>query len=155
MGAKCPKPLLDDLTTAGFAWPWHGTPESAAPDAGAYALLISLKKQVLLQRPRGASRLEAGWYLYAGSAHGPGGIRARLSRHFRERKACHWHIDQLTMPASLLLAHDIAGGDECDLIAILSASYAFDVIQPGFGSSDCSFCPSHLLMWRPPETRPC
>jgi len=155
MGAEFPKPLLDDLAIAGFAWPWHRTPESAIPDAGAYALLISLEKRVPLKRPRGASSLEAGWYLYAGSAHGPGGIRARLSRHFRKDKACHWHIDQLTEAATLLFAHDIADGDECDLIAVLSASYAFDVAQPGFGNSDCSFCSSHLLVWRPPETRPC
>jgi Uri superfamily endonuclease len=36
---------------------------------------------------RAAIDLPAGRYLYCGSAKGPGGLKARLSRHFRRGRA--------------------------------------------------------------------
>ena len=39
--------------------------------------------------------LYPGFYLYVGSAFGPGGVRARVSRHYRKTKQHHWHIDYL------------------------------------------------------------
>ena len=88
----------------------------------------------------------AGWHLYAGSARGPGGMRARLARHFRRDKAPHWHIDRLTIAADALLALAIEGGAECDIVARLAGSQDFANILPGFGSSDCRACTSHLLV---------
>ncbi|GAB4240261.1 MAG: hypothetical protein Kow0032_27790 [Methyloligellaceae bacterium] len=154
MTLTVPQPLMHDLSAAGYAWPWHESPESTVDAPGCYALLIGLKTPVRLKRPEPAL-LAPGWYIYAGSAHGPGGIRARLTRHFRKRKPVHWHVDQLTRHASALAVHDMPHGEECDLVANLCATYAFDNIEPGFGSSDCQLCPSHLLHWRPPEERPC
>ncbi len=64
---------------------------------GAYLLLIELTKatDVRLSNKRRAS-LVPGHYLYAGSAYGPGGLKARIARHMRRAKVQRWHVDQLT-----------------------------------------------------------
>jgi Uri superfamily endonuclease len=46
----------------------------------------------------GSIDFPVGWYLYVGSAHGPGGLHARLARHRRRlggTKRAHWHVDYL------------------------------------------------------------
>ncbi|MGI9372862.1 MAG: GIY-YIG nuclease family protein, partial [Hyphomicrobiales bacterium] len=88
--------------------------------------------------------LSAGWYLYAGNAGGPGGLRARVSRHLRTEKKPRWHVDQLTIAAETS-ALVFAEKNECGLIADLLASSQFTTPLPGFGSSDCRACESHLL----------
>jgi Uri superfamily endonuclease len=99
--------------------------------------------------------LAAGWFVYAGSARGPGGLKARLARHLRREKRIRWHIDQLTTRADALLALPFADGPgapaptECALIARLLESGLFAPPVNGFGSSDCRACPAHLLAWRP------
>ena len=42
-----------------------------------------------------------GWYVYIGSAFGPGGITARVTRHARAAKRLHWHIDYLLEHADI------------------------------------------------------
>lgn len=119
--------------------------------AGAYLLLLQLGKSARF-RKRGApdQLIPAGWYVYAGSAHGPGGIRARLRRHFRSDKRQHWHIDQLTtQPYAQMWACAGAGYQECDLVSHLNDSGVFRAPCPGFGSTDCNKCDSHLLRWTP------
>ena len=118
---------------------------------GAYALIVKLGHEVHVDRPRNASgALSPGWYVYAGSARGPGGIPARLARHFRMEKRIHWHIDQLTTAAGARIwASPAAGQHECDLVAQLICSGLFRIACPGFGSSDCRKCEGHLLVWRP------
>ena len=117
---------------------------------GAYALLIRLGKAVRLERPRHAKgTIAPGWYVYAGSAHGPGGIHARVARHFRADKRVHWHVDRLTAhKAATIWASPAPGGHECDLVARFSASGAFVPACTGFGSSDCRRCETHLLGWK-------
>ena len=39
--------------------------------------------------------IEPGYYLYVGSAFGPGGILSRVLQHCRKSKAKHWHMDYL------------------------------------------------------------
>lgn len=118
---------------------------------GAYALIVKLVHEVPLDRPRkGPDTLPPGWYVYAGSAHGPGGIHARLVRHFRIEKCIHWHIDQLTTAVDARVwGHPVPDGHECELLAKLSRSERFQIACPGFGSSDCRKCKGHLLVWRP------
>ena len=89
-----------------------------------------------------------GWYLYAGSAYGPGGLRARLARHFKPQKKPHWHIDRLTNIRTPAAALSMPGGRECIVAADLTAGQAFAYALPGFGASDCRQCRSHLLAWR-------
>ena len=89
----------------------------------------------------------AGWYAYAGSARGPGGLRARLGRHFREEKPAHWHIDRLTPAAAALAGLAYPAEEECVLVSRLIGTGAFRAPLRGFGASDCRTCESHLLNW--------
>lgn len=147
-----PQPLDRDLGKTGLAGAWHLEAATVPAEKGAYALVLRLDMPVQPTRPATVSApLPPGWYIYAGSARGSGGLRARLGRYFERRETSHWHIDQLTPHASILTALAVCDGDECDLVSRLSASYAFDAAIPGFGSTDCRLCPSHLLTWRPPD----
>jgi histidyl-tRNA synthetase len=110
---------------------------------GAYVLLVVLPAPLDLAVPRRAT-LAAGRYLYCGSAKGPGGLRARLGRHMRSGKSIRWHIDRLTEAGEVPGAWAVPDGDECALAASLSH---LQVPVPGFGSSDCPRCRSHLFRW--------
>lgn len=104
---------------------------------GAYVLVLDLAEDVVLQLPRKPEAVLApGRYLYFGSARGLGGIKARVARHMRREKPVRWHVDRLTT------AGEVGGGDECALVARFPD---LPVPMPGFGSSDCRTCASHLL----------
>lgn len=112
---------------------------------GAYALVIELSKPVTFQR-KALGRAElSGLLAYAGSANGPGGMRARLARHMRTEKPVRWHVDELTTCAAAMAAWAVPGGSECEIVAALLATDRFEVAMRGFGSSDCDICPAHLL----------
>lgn len=125
--------------------------------AGAYILVVRLAQPAIFNRAATAPhRFSPGWYAYAGSARGPGGIGARLARHLRSEKRPHWHIDQLTSsPQASVWGLPAAGASECDLVARLLSSGQFEAPCPGFGSSDCRDCRSHLLAWMPQVTPQC
>ena len=118
--------------------------ENLPKDAGAYILLISLAEEFSGRFAATDFTLPAGRYAYCGSANGPGGIAARVSRHFRKHKKPHWHVDQLTLAASNLSALTFPGASECGLVAKLEKQGAKPPL-PGFGSSDCAICTAHLL----------
>ncbi len=125
----------------------RSTLEQLGKDLGAYVLLIDTAAPVSVRSPRHDTlTLAAGIYLYVGSANGPGGIKARLKRHFRSTKKIHWHIDQLTTRAAHIEALAVTGGNECALGRLLTASNRFQIALTGFGSSDCRSCDSHLLV---------
>ena len=88
--------------------------------------------------------LRPGRYFYCGSANGPGGLRSRLARHMRHGKSLHWHVDQLTERGTVMGSWIVPNGRECELVAMLGA---LPMPIPGFGSSDCMHCGSHLLYW--------
>lgn len=90
--------------------------------------------------------LRPDWYVYVGSAYGPGGLASRIGRHFRKQKKNHWHIDKLTTEAKHICALPAESGAQCDLAEKLSRLPEFDHPLPGFGSSDCRRCISHLLV---------
>ena len=125
--------------------------ETASDAGGAYALMIRLDAPVLFQRGGREDLLCSGEYVYAGSAYGPGGLRARLRRHFRRDKAMRWHVDRLTVAAGWMQALAFEGGSECGIIRALEQAgagkdgSAFVHPAAGFGSSDCRTCASHLL----------
>ena len=118
--------------------------DSLDREKGAYLLLLWLERPVRLAGSNPA-RLQPGWYVYAGSAKGSGGIGARLRRHFAREKRLHWHIDRLTVDAASIAALAVAGGDECELVACLLGDPAFTAAAKGFGNTDCRVCESHLL----------
>ena len=121
----------------------------AAP--GAYVLLLTADAPVVLNMPRfGKLTLAAGQYAYVGSAHGPGGLRARVGRHLRVEKPLHWHIDYLTAAVPVVHVVTLAVTDgarlECTWAKRLLALNGASAPAPGFGSSDCrNRCPAHLV----------
>ena len=73
---------------------------------------------------------DAGDYVYAGSAFGPGGTRARVSRHLRTDKKPHWYIDRLSARAACKDLKAYPGRRECALFADMLAA-GTDVPVPG------------------------
>lgn len=115
------------------------------PGPGAYVVAIAVAAPLAVRLGGGVSaRLRPGRYLYCGSAYGPGGLPARLGRHFRKDKSIRWHVDQLTTAGEVRGAWAIPGGDECELVARLGF---LPLPIEGFGASDCAHCRSHLLRW--------
>lgn len=110
---------------------------------GSYALLISLGEEKNIELSTGIKQLKKGFYVYFGSAFGPGGLK-RIERHREvskgKRDVKHWHIDYLTRLESSEIIDTVKfpGEDiECDM-----ASRADKRVE-GFGSTDCG-CGSHL-----------
>jgi Uri superfamily endonuclease len=119
---------------------------SVEPKPGTYALILRSPSSADIQIGRwGRLNIAPGYYIYVGSALGPGGVRARVSRHFRKTKSRHWHIDYLR-----------------DQVAPVCAWYSYESINlehrwaqvfsdmpdttsvEGFGCSDCR-CYAHLF----------
>lgn len=97
----------------------------------------------------GEFEFPAGWYLYVGSAFGPGGLHARLARHRRRRSAgkrVHWHLDYLRESTLWGGAWgcDSSQRLECSWAAMLRSLPQAEVVAAGFGASDCH-CLSHLV----------
>jgi Uri superfamily endonuclease len=114
-------------------------------DCGAYVLFIQLAEPLSLDLPAFKGRvLEVGEYAYAGSAYGPGGIRARVRRHLRSVKPLRWHVDRMTAVGRIHRIGVRPEGRECHLVGELLSLGGVPVL-PGFGSSDCRTCPAHML----------
>lgn len=115
-------------------------------DVGTYALLLRAEdEQTIEVGALGEMTVRPGWYVYAGSAFGPGGLRARAQRHARGDGALHWHVDYLravTTLASVWYTHD-ATRRECTWAGVLRGHAAARVPMKRFGASDCD-CPAHL-----------
>ncbi|MCC6905872.1 MAG: GIY-YIG nuclease family protein [Anaerolineae bacterium] len=117
---------------------------------GTYILLLNLPAPLPLIVGRlGQVLLPAGWHLYVGSAHGAGGLRARVGRHLRYEKRLHWHIDALTtiMPVKWVWYVESPDRAECEWAHVLLALPEAAVPVQGFGASDCN-CPTHLICVR-------
>lgn len=140
---------LTDLSASGIKGIVFSASTVAATPGfkGAYVLLFHLPHSVAFSRKQISETFPRGWYAYAGSANGPGGIGARLRRHFRRNKKRHWHIDDLTTQADEIHALAVEDGLECTLAAGLGQSGAFIPVADGFGASDCMNCQTHLLAW--------
>jgi len=119
--------------------------------AGSYLLVLRLAEDTVLRAGAlGDFLLPAGPYVYAGSARGPGGVRARVMRHLRGGVAMHWHIDSLLRRAQVTAVWARTGTRrlECVWAQSLARHSLFTAPAPRFGASDCR-CPSHL--WRADE----
>jgi len=117
---------------------------------GTYVLALWLERATSIPVGRlGLTQFPAGWYLYVGSALGPGGLRARLGRHCRRLstgKKAHWHIDYLREVAVWGGAWALASERrlECTWAQLLLRLSRVGVVAPAFGASDCH-CPAHLI----------
>ena len=159
-----PKALLACLPAGGTliqnTWKQNKASEQLPSRPGSYLLLIKILSVTTIEWRASEYALRPGWYLYAGSARGPGGMRARVLRHMRAQKRSHWHIDKITRQTTPTAAICYTTQDECGLVADLAADLVststtspavpgdFDFPLPGFGSSDCKNCNSHFLAWR-------
>jgi Uri superfamily endonuclease len=114
---------------------------------GTYALLLACPRSRKLRIGRlGDRRVPRGWYIYVGSAFGPGGLKFRCLRHLRALRRLHWHIDYLRPAVSLReiwFSTDPVPREHtwAEMIAGLPGAH---IPIPRFGASDCR-CRSHLL----------
>jgi Uri superfamily endonuclease len=117
---------------------------------GTYALILESREQKEIQIGKlGMLALSRGFYLYLGSALGPGGITARITHHQRVSQRPHWHIDYLRRALPLteywythdsrLMEHQWAG-----LAGMLRGA---SIPLARFGASDCC-CESHLFHFK-------
>lgn len=124
--------------------------------AGSYALIMRLSAPAVFDVGHlGRYEFESGWYAYAGSARGPGGLAARLQRHLRARKSKHWHLDYLRPHAAPVAVWYTLGEakHECSWARALAELPGASVPAPRFGASDCS-CSTHLIRYlNPPSVR--
>ena len=114
---------------------------------GTYALLLRSDSAARVRIGRlGMLTATRGYYVYIGSAFGPGGLAARLAHHQRPLRRPHWHIDYLRPHARLIeiwFTNDAQPREHlwADLIGAMRSA---TIPLPGFGCSDCR-CRSHLL----------
>lgn len=112
---------------------------------GTYALIVEVPEPTTVAvGALGSVEFDAGWYVYVGSALGPGGF-GRVDRHRRvasgDHEVRHWHVDYLLgeTRARIDAVAAVAGRDvECRLARELGGHTV-----PGFGASDCN-CDGHL-----------
>ena len=124
-------------------------------NGGTYVLVMHLASAQRLQIGKlGAFDFEPGWYLYVGSAYGPGGIKKRVDRHLRQEgvdgKRLKWHIDffrEATSIVDVWFTNSPSSREHQWARAVPKALNAA-VPVPRFGSSDCGSanrCPAHLF----------
>ncbi len=99
----------------------------------------------------GVVAFEPGHYAYVGSAFGPGGIRARLGRHFRRDKKTRWHIDYLSSVSQVQGAWVSYGSQRLEhhWAGVLQGLPGAWLPVARFGSSDCH-CETHLTGFAKP-----
>jgi Uri superfamily endonuclease len=104
-----------------------------------------------LSGSRGKTRtgifFNSGYWIYVGSAFGPGGLRSRLSHHLKPSHRPHWHLDYIkNARCSRLKSGPPPIRSNASMIgsAIFSALNGATRPIAGFGASDCT-CRSHLI----------
>lgn len=110
-------------------------------------LVLHLPESKVIRVGRlGAIEFAPGWYAYAGSALGPGGLAGRLGHHLRPVRKPHWHIDYLRASAEVTEIWMAVGTclREHKWAAVMGEEPQAGLRMPGFGCSDCR-CTSHLL----------
>ena len=131
----------------------YGSAGWMLPDRpGTYVLILRLPRLTTIGVGRlGCFRFPAGWYAYAGSACGPGGLAARVARHLRSSKPLRWHVDYLRASARPSAIWYAVGPQkrECAWAQALSGLPGAFIPAPRFGASDCH-CPAHLVYFAAP-----
>ena len=129
-------------------------PVTIHPLPGTYALVLNStsEKSVVVGR-LGTICLKPGFYVYIGSAFGPGGLAARIGHHQKNSGRPHWHIDYLghvLSPYEIWYSFDPIPREHQWAEVHASARNA-SIPLPGFGSSDCR-CSSHLFFYQIPPS---
>lgn len=117
---------------------------------GTYTLIFfsSIDKPVKIGK-LGTLFLKSGFYVYVGSAFGPGGLKARIMHHFNHSSRPHWHLDYLSpvLDACEIWYTCDQTPREHQWATIHSQTRGALMPLPGFGSSDCR-CRSHLFFYK-------
>jgi len=119
------------------------------PGRGTYALILFCPGDRLVQIGKlGPLQLRRGFYVYVGSALGPGGVRARVAHHEKISPRPHWHIDFLRTHTRLDRVCYSLGHDRREHLwaRVIRAFEGASVPIAGFGSSDCR-CAAHLFFF--------
>ena len=114
---------------------------------GSYALVLQLTDTAEITIGRfGTYRFNAGYYLYFGSALN--GLERRIDRHLRSEKKLYWHIDFLSEVAEVREVWRTYSSEnaECCWTELAKTCTGASTPVLKFGSSDCIFCKSHLIM---------
>jgi Uri superfamily endonuclease len=115
-------------------------------DKGIYCLVLRTTGCTTRVGALGELAFRKGWYVYVGSALGPGGL-LRLQRHIAlaksKDKKPKWHIDYLTTHPGFSLQYSVSAGTKSPLECQLAAGLGLPGV-PSFGCSDCS-CATHLM----------
>ena len=129
------------------------------PDAkGTYVLIACVAQTRRLEiGSLGVHEITPGYYVYVGSAHGAGGLQARIGHHLESTAEPHWHIDYLlrcAKPAEIWFALDDAKL-EPDWVKLFESAKQFRAPIRRFGSSDYHRSRSSHLFYskRPPSFR--
>ena len=117
---------------------------------GTYALILSCSTKICVQIGcLGTMQLQPGYYVYLGSALGPGGLRARIAHHQKPPLRPHWHIDYLrahTRFHGIWFSYDARRREHQWACVVRKISDARAPLL-GFGASDCD-CRSHLYFFK-------
>ena len=109
---------------------------------GTYLLVITLPNDTsVIVGKRGMINFKKGFYGYVGSALNR--LEQRISRHLRNDKKTHWHIDFFLPYTEIInvFYKENNRREECTIARFLEKNFTN---IPGFGCSDCS-CKSHLF----------
>lgn len=116
---------------------------------GGYIIAAVLNRDIQIEvGSLGWNHFPAGVYCYCGSAHGPGGLRARIKRHLRIGGKKFWHFDYLREYVEVVQVWWQIGQDnlECEAAKVIAGESGANIPVEGFGASDCKKgCPAHLV----------
>ena len=118
--------------------------------SGTYALIArSERSRSLTIGQLGSFEAQSGYYVYIGSAFGPGGIHARISHHSRLAAKPHWHMDYLRPQVDIIEIWYTTDEKirEHHWANHLAAHRLSHPPLHGFGASDCS-CIAHLFYFK-------
>ncbi|GAB6098386.1 GIY-YIG nuclease family protein [Halanaerocella petrolearia] len=124
--------------------------ETISSQPGTYILLLKATKEEKVQVGSfGPLDMKKGYYVYVGSALGPGGVQSRVNRHAKKDKKLHWHIDYLRATTDLLEVWYTYSQNryEHKWAKVLQSLPKVSIPLPGFGASDCN-CRAHLFFFR-------
>ena len=114
---------------------------------GTYLLILQNHSVQDIQIGRlGNLTVQPGFYVYVGSAFGPGGIPARTAHHKNRQQRLHWHIDYLKKKSELLeiwFSLDPVRREH-QWAEIVRQTPEIQMPMDGFGASDCQ-CATHLF----------
>ncbi len=119
------------------------------PSPGTYALILHNKRaQTICIGKLGMFAFSRGFFVYTGSAFGPGGLAARTGRHLKPHKPLRWHIDYLTACIPVIRIWQTRHPKTCECRwAGYFQTLGGSIIVPGFGASDCR-CRAHLFFFK-------